>query len=267
MFFSESASETWPLRYGQPLPDNVPDLGLYMAHRSVRKFADTPVSRAVIQGLIASAQSASTSSNLQLWTAISVQDPERRQAIAKLCADQKQVHQAPWFFAFIADLNRLHDAAAAEGISADGVDYMEFTLMAAIDAALAAERMVVAAESLGLGCCYIGALRNDPEGVRDLLGLPPMTVGLFGLCVGFPAEDEKAAIKARLPQQAVWHEERYQHDPAAIQDYELRMADFYARRQLETTWAKHSGTRADGNHMTGRDRLAAFLHEQGLARR
>ncbi len=219
-------------------------------------------------GLVAAAQSAATSSNLQLWTVVSVQDPARRAVVAELCAGQAQVRQAPWFLCFLADHHRLRRAAAEVGETALGLDYNEFYTMAVVDAALAAERMVCAAEGLGLGVCYIGALRNDVDGVAEVLGLPDGVVGLFGLCLGWPADGFDGAVKPRLPQASVWHRERYDPD-AGIGDYDARMAAFYEAQGMkgDVTWSMRSGRRVDEHHLSGRERLLPFLRERGMDRR
>ena len=74
-----------------------------------------------------------------------------------------------WFFAFLIDHYRLRRCAALVGEECRGLDFNEFYTMAVVDASLAAERMVCAAEAVGLGICYIGALRNDPYAVAELL--------------------------------------------------------------------------------------------------
>jgi nitroreductase len=206
-----SAADAWRARYGVEPPTDLPDLGTFLDHRSIRRYSDREVPESLVSGLIAAAQSASTSSNLQLWSVVTVQDSERREQIAKLCGDQDHVRHAPWFFAFLADHHRLRHATSKAGEATEGLGYMEFLIMATIDAALAAERMVCAAEALGLGVCYIGALRNDPKGVSDLLDLPSGVFGLFGLSLGYPAHD--ADIKPRLSQDAVWFRERYDPEP------------------------------------------------------
>ena len=214
-------------------------------------------------GLVAAAQSASTSSNLQLWSVVSVQDPGRRADITRLCGDQDQVREAPWFLAFLADHHRLRFAAARRGEACEGLGYEEFLLMATVDAALASERLVCAAESLGIGSCYIGGLRNDPEGVRDLLGLPDGVFGLFGLCLGYPKSE--ASVKPRLAQRAVWFRERY--DPAPDTDeYDARMRSFYEAEGMrgDRTWAARSGGRVDRHHLTGREILKGWLARIGM---
>ena len=95
--FTETAAESWQSRYGV---DALEGLGVsdgFLAHRSVRDFSDQEIPDSVMQGLIGCAQSAATSSNLQLWSVVSVQEPARRAEIAKLCSDQKQVHEAAWY--------------------------------------------------------------------------------------------------------------------------------------------------------------------------
>ncbi len=254
---------SWAERYGNAPPPGLPDVEAFLGHRSVRRYTDQEVSEATMQGLVAAAQSASTSSNLQLWSVVSVQEPARREEMARLCGDQAHVRAAPWFLAFLADHHRLRHAALQKGEAAEGLGYTEFLLMATIDAALAAERMVCAAEALGLGVCYIGGLRNDPAGVRDLLGLPDGVFGVFGLCVGYPEGGE--AVKPRLAQEAVWFREAY--DPApGTDEYDARMRGFYEAQGMrgDRTWSARSGRRVDRNHLTGREVLKSWLEGVGM---
>ncbi len=135
--------------------------------------------------------------------------------------------------------------------------------MATIDAALASERLVCAAEAIGLGSCYIGALRNDPEGVRELLGLPDGVFGLFGLCLGYPTGKE--SVKPRLSQSAVWFRERYDLTPDT-DEYDRRMRSFYEAEKMrgDRTWSTRSGQRVDRRHLTGREVLKAWLAKIGM---
>jgi len=262
--FDETASEAWTLRYGVEGPP-LPDMGKFLNHRSVRKYKDEPISDEILEGLVAAAQSAATSSNLQLWSIVSVQDPERRARIAELCEGNPQIRHAGVFFAVIADHYRLRQAAALHGELSEGLAYTEFFTMAVIDAALAAERMVCAAESLGLGICYIGALRNDAEGVKEFLNLPEGCFGVFGLCIGWPAEGVRAEIKPRLRQDQIWFHERYDRG-VAVDEYDERMKGFYEEMQMkgDVTWSMRSGRRVDLHHMTGRETLLEWLRGQGF---
>lgn len=266
--FDETLDAAWRERYGVPPPPGIPDLGRLLNHRSVRAYEDREIPESTIQALVAAAQSAATSSNLQLWSMVSIQDPGKREQMAMLCGDQQQIRDAAWFFAFLADHHRIRYAARLCHEEAAGLDYVEFFTMAVIDAALAAERMVCAAESLGIGICYIGGLRNDAEGVRQALELPDGVFGVFGLCLGWPKEGVRAEIKPRLRQEAVWFREKYRMEPD-FQEYDERMRGFYVSMSMkgEVTWSMRSARRVGPNRLTGRHVLKGWLERQGFNRR
>lgn len=259
----------WEVRYGEPAPPNAPDVSGFLSHRSVRSFTDQPVSEATIAALVAAAQSASTSSYAQAWSLVSVQEPVRRAAIATLCGSQKQIHSANWFFAFCADLHRGESAAAKAGIEPDALDTVEAFLVATIDAALAAERFVCAAESLGLGVCYIGALRNHPKEVSELLNLPERVFGLFGLCLGYPEPDDARSIaKPRLDQDLVWFKEAYPSE-ISVDAYDQRMSRFFPKIGVDSkdTWTERQARRFSTGYLSGREKLQDFLDQIGLNKR
>jgi nitroreductase len=266
--FEETLAEAWGKRFGSDPPEAGDPIAPFLRHRSVRKYSARAVDEATVSGLMACAQSAATSSNLQMWSVVSVQDPARREELAQLCGDQDQVREAAWFFAFLADHHRLRQAAARVGEESRGLDFAEFFIMALIDAALAAERMVCAAERLGLGICYIGALRNNVEGVQQALDLPPGTFGAFGLCLGWPEEPLRAEIKPRLPQASIWFREKY-NQSVDVGDYDDRMRAFYESQRMkgDVTWSMRSGRRVDEHHLTGREALKPWLERQGFFRR
>lgn len=259
----ESADLEWRQRFGEAKAPAFPDFGSFLTHRSVRRFLPDPVPVETVRALIGIAQSASTSSHWQLWSVVSVQDPARREQMAMLCGDQDQVRQAAWFFAFLADHHRLRSC----GAPCEALDYAEFAFMAAIDAALAAERLVCAAESIGLGACYIGGLRNQPEGVKDLLGLPLGTFGFFGLCLGWPDPQHLPQIKPRLNQSQVWFRETY--GEPTLGEFDERMKPFYEAEGMkpEVTWSMRMSRRVDGHHLAGRERLLDCLKAQGFLHR
>lgn len=261
--FDESFTEAWERRYGSKPIEEMRELSRFLAHRSVRRFSKEAVPESTVSALVASAQSAATSSNLQLWSIVSIQDAERREQIAKIAADQHQIREAAWFFAFLADHYRLREAGKRVEQDTSGLGFMEFFVMASIDAALAAERMVCAAESLGLGICYIGALRNDPPAVKELLELPDGVFALFGLCIGWPEEGASFPIKPRLPQSSIWFRERYDKD-VSVSEYDERMRDFYVSEGMkgEFTWSMRSARRT--SLLTGREVIQEWLRKQGF---
>jgi nitroreductase len=264
----ETFSEGWRHRFGCDPPRDVPELAPLIRHRSVRKYSDKPIPEELAQCLVGVAQSAATSSNLQLWSVISVQDLETREKIAAVADNYEHIRSAPWFFAFVADHHRLKTTAAEVGENAEGLDYEEFFIMATVDVALAAERFVCAAETLGMGICYIGAMRNNAAEIKRLLGLPDQTFCVFGLCLGWPEEPLQAHIKPRLSQEAIWFRERYDSGQN-IGEYNARMSAFYESEKMkgEVNWSMRSGRRVDNHHLTGREVLKSWLEEQGFNRR
>ncbi|HMS75177.1 NADPH-dependent oxidoreductase [Gordonia sp. (in: high G+C Gram-positive bacteria)] len=241
-----------------------------LAHRSVRKFLDTPVDDAQLQAIVAAAQSASTSSNLQPWSVIAVRDPQRKARLAALANNQQFINEAGLFLVWVADLGRARRVAERENAPLDGADYLETTIIGFVDTALAAQNAVVASESLCLGTVFVGALRNKPLEVADELGLPPHTIATFGLAVGVPDPTENAGIKPRLPQEAVLHQEQY--DAAAadahITGYDESLADYNRRHGLDGTWSGRVLTRLGTvASLHGREKLRDQLETRGLPSR
>jgi nitroreductase len=245
-------------------------LRLQLARRSVRKFAPRDVTDDELAALVAAAQSAPTSSNLQPWSVVAVRDPERRARLAALAGGQAFVAQAPLFLVWVADLGRARRLAAKAGVTVDAADYLETTVIGFVDTALAAQNAVLAAESLGLGSVFVGAVRNRPEDVAAELGLPPHTVATFGLAVGAPDPAERAGVKPRLPQAAVLHREQYDATAADahLAAYDERLSAYNERFGLPGTWSDRVLARLAGpGTMAGRHRLREALDRLGLPSR
>jgi nitroreductase len=244
-----------------------PLLELQLGRRSVRRFAADDVSDDQLSALVAAAQSAPTSSNLQPWSVVAVRDPQRKARLATLAAGQPFVAEAPLLLVWVADLGRARRLAERSGASVDAADYLETTLIGFIDVALAAQNAVLAAESLGLGSVFVGAMRNRPEEVAAELGLPDHAVAAFGLALGVPDPDEDAGVKPRLPQEAVLHHETYDAEAADahIGAYDERLAAYNQRHGLPGAWSQRVLTRLAGpESMAGRHRMREALGRLGL---
>ncbi|AWI79836.1 NADPH-dependent oxidoreductase [Parazoarcus communis] len=261
------------IRYGSnamPAPQSwSPVIDSLLGHCSVRSYLPTPVSDDQLTAIIAAAQSASSSSNLQAWSVVAVRDPAARAALAECAGGQAHVRDAPLQLVWLADLARLEGLATSNERPSAALDYMEMFLVGVIDAALAAQNAAAAAESIGLGTVYIGGMRNKPEAVAELLNLPPRVVAVFGMCVGTPDPAKPAAVKPRPPQSVVMHHERYSLPAQApgIEAYNAAMASFYEEQKMNVhgTWAIHSAKRIAGPEtLSGRDHLVEALHKRGF---
>ncbi len=243
-------------------------LATILAHRSVRAFLRDPLPAGTLERLVAAAQSASTSSNLQTWSVVAVEDPARKARLATLGAGQKHIEICPLYLVWCVDLARLRLAASERQIVLEGLDFLEPFIVGTVDAALAAQSAAIALESLGLGFVYIGAMRNHPEEVAAELGLPPHVMALFGMCVGYPDPAKPADIKPRLPQAAVLHREQYSAaaQSAAFLAYDERIRQFQREQGMaETPWTAQATIRVKTvASLHGRDRIRAALGALGF---
>jgi len=243
-------------------------LATLLGHRSVRSYGAQNISAETIDTLIAAAQSASTSSNLQVWSVVAVQDEQRRARLAELCGGQKHIAAAPLFLVWLADLSRNARIAERAEAPLDALPFTESFVLGVVDASLAAQNAAVAAESLGLGVVYIGGIRNRPAEVAAELGLPPQVMAVFGLCVGYPDPAVVTDVKPRLPAELVLHHERYDasKDEAGVAAYDQRMQRFQAGQGMaQVGWSRSVLSRLKGpQSLSGRHVLREVLAALGF---
>ena len=246
------------------LPGNAV-LSTLLSHRSVRRYHDAPLPPGTLEALVAAASSASSSSHLQPWSVVAIEDPARKARLAELSGGQVYIRQAPLFLVWLADLSRIDRAAFRHGVDPAGVEAVEHLLLAVVDTALAAQNAFVALESLGLGGVFIGAIRNHPEQVAAELALPPHILPVVGLCVGWPDPEIATGVKPRLPQQAVLHRETYstETESAEIAAYNARLRGFQQEQGMPLIdWSQQAATRI--NRLGTRDRMAEALRNLGF---
>ncbi|MEK5057396.1 NADPH-dependent oxidoreductase [Paenibacillus sp. FSL H7-0326] len=241
---------------------------LLKSHRSIRKFKDVPLEEGHLHEILTAAQAASTSSNIQAYSAVIVRDKERKSRLGELAENQQQVEESPLFLIWLADLNKISKAIQLHE-SAELKQNTELFILATVDATLAAQNAAVAAESLGYGIVYIGGIRNRPQEVSDLLALPDLVYPVFGMCIGVP--NQEPDIRPRLPFDAVFYEELYQSDKLStyIQDYDEITSRYYATRkgggkggETNTRWSKEMLKRFNGERH--REHMYDFLKRRGF---
>ena len=238
-----------------------PTIELLCSHRSIRHFTDVPVSDEQRAAIIASAQGASSSSFLQCTSIIRITDPRLREQLAAMSGGQQHVVQAAEFWLFCADFNRLLQICpdAQLGLA-------EQLLLGAVDTAMLAQNALVAAESLGLGGVYIGGIRNSIEAVTELLNLPQHVLPLFGMCLGWPADNPD--VKPRMPAAMLVHENGYQPvDDEVLAQYDEQLAQYYLSRSSNArrdTWSDHIRRTIIKE---SRPFILDYLHKQGWATR
>jgi FMN reductase (NADPH) len=240
-------------------------------HGSVRHYKPDPVPTEMVETIVAAAQRSSTSSNLQMMSVVAVTDADKRKRLAELCGNQSHIAEAPVFMAWCADLNRLERVCQLRGYK-QVAEYTENFLLATVDTAIASQTAALAAESLGLGVCYIGSIRNNPRAVIELLALPHLVFPVTGMTVGWPAAAPR--LRPRLTTGAVLHWETYNRDQdQALRDYDRAMIEtrIYEGRQAPVPgkpeqvedygWLEHSARRVS---QPTRTFLRAVLMDQGF---
>lgn len=243
-------------------------IDVLLNHRTTRAYLPRPLPQGSLELLVAAAQSAPTSSNLQAWSVVAVEDSDRKARLADFTGGNAHIKQAPLFLVWLVDLKRLRNVAASQGNDGEGLDYLESFLIGVIDAALAAQNAVSVIDSLGLGSCYVGGIRNKPEDVSRELNLPADVVAVFGLSVGYPDPAVKTDVKPRLPQSSVLFRETYsgteQHD---LDSYDEVMKVFQERQGLlEYGWTAPIAKRIENAEaLKGRADLKQTLHRLGFS--
>lgn len=236
---------------------------LIQSHRSIRKYQDQPIPEELLQDILSCAQWAPSSHNVQAYSVIVVRSSETKQKLSAFCGNQRWVVECPVFLVFCADYYRLQKACEMHGETL-AADEVESLLVGAVDTALAAENVLLAARSHGLGGVMIGGIRNNPREVADVLGLPALTVPIMGMCLGYPAQDVQQ--KPRLPQRAVIHEERYQEEliAGALEEYEQTSSEYYSQRSNGTRTEGWTKQMADYVNKPRRAHVTQFIKEQGM---
>ncbi len=199
--------------------------------KSMRLFTEQTVSKEHKDLLVQAALQAPTAGNQIMYSIIDVTNSELKAKLAKSCDNQPFIASAPVVYIFVADQTRwVHsfEKAGAEPRK-QGVGDL---FLAITDTAIAAQNMVVAAESLGLGSCYIGDILENCEEHCKLLNLPKCAVPVCMLVIGYPEEKQKQRKKpARFDAKYIVGENSYPHlsEEQLVECYNERAMQEYGR--------------------------------------
>lgn len=181
-------------------------LDVILNHRSIRKYKNQDIPEDLLNGIFNAGVRASTTGNMQVYSIVVTRDREMRNKLAPFHFNQPMVTKAPVVLTFCADFNRF-DRWCRQRHAEPGYNNFLSFMTAAIDALLVAQNVCLAAESKGLGICYLGTTTYMADKIIDLLELPKGVVPVTTVTLGYP--DEDPALADRLPLDAVVHEEQY----------------------------------------------------------
>lgn len=186
--------------------------------KSVRVYEDTPIPETSKEMIIQAAMRAPTAGNLMLYSILDITDPAIKERLAVTCDHQPFIAKAPLVLLFLADWQRWYDCFLASGVpefcrekgTSMRAPREGDLFLACCDALVAAQNAVIAAESLGIGSCYIGDIMENFEIHRELLDLPEYVFPIAMLCLGYPTKGQlKRKQTARFDRKYMVFENNY----------------------------------------------------------
>ena len=234
-----------------------PVMEILMQRKSVRAYENRPIEPEIKAAILKATLRAPTAGNMMLYSIIDVTDQSIKDKLAVTCDNQPFIARAPMVWVFLADYQRWHDYFLHCGV--DKVSALKHEPMrnpeegdlflACCDALIAAQNAVIAAESFGLGSCYIGDIIEQYEAHKELLDLPQYVFPICMLVFGYPTEQQKKReLTTRFDEKFILFENGYR---------QLESVEF------DTMFAEHESKLPKGKAMQGIDNFgqAMFLRK------
>lgn len=216
---------------------------IFLNRTSVRRYERKPIEAEKLEFIYKAIQNTPTSYNGQQFSVVSITDQDLKLQLYELIG-QKQIKTSAVFMVFCVDFYKLQQIAQATGTDFPRFqDTMDGFMVGVIDAALAMQNAVVAAEALGLGSCCIGYTRTAaPAELAKILRLPEGVCVICGLSLGYPSEQPD--LKPKLPLPLVIHENHYRTDDIKpeLLAYNEEVTAYNAVRSGDKTtndWGRH----------------------------
>lgn len=219
-------------------------IDLAQTHRSIRSFKPQKIDDDLLQELLMAGLRSSSSGNMQTWSVIVTKEEAQKRRLYEAHYSQGMILEAPMVLTFCADVFRMREWIRVNDAKQSFDDLLGF-LTGAVDAVIAAQTISLAAESVGLGICYMGTTWWGADKLIDILSLPDGVFPVTSLVIGYPAE--APALRDRLPLELVVHHEKYQR----LTDEEINQT--HAARE-QRAWARY----------TANEKLYAKLQEAGI---
>ena len=228
-----------------------PVMELILSRKSVRAYEEREISRQVREEILAATLRAPTAGNMTLYSIIEINDQRAKDTLAQSCDNQPFIAQAPWVLLFLADYQRWFDyfiASGVEQVCAQNKVAMRKPeegdlFLACCDALIAAQTAVIAAESLGIGSCYIGDIMENYEIHRVLFDLPPYVFPICLVCLGYPTRQQKEReLTPRFDLKFIVFENQYQRlDPESLEEMFRDRHERLFRERKEVEGASNLG--------------------------
>lgn len=236
-------------------------------HQSLRNFTGEPIKREQLTAIEDAIIQTSSTCFLQWVTTIKIRDKAKLALIAELSGHQEHIANCDTFYMFCLDVTKL------EHLTGLRPPYgLRFLIGGLNDCSAACQNALTAAESLGLGGCFIGGYKAGISEVSQLLKLPKGVVPLIGLCLGVPNEQYREAQKPRLPRSWLIMDEEFSNPwdkegaSAEFASYDQEFQRYYSSRkynQHDATWSRSSLAYLSGT-LKPAAAIIAYLKDQGF---
>ncbi|MCP5099601.1 MAG: NADPH-dependent oxidoreductase [Chloroflexi bacterium] len=208
-------------------------------HRSIRSFTSQEIDESLLNDLLRTGLRSSSSGNMQTWSVIVTKDEANKRKLYDLHVKQTMILEAPVVLTFCADVFRMREWIRVNDSKQSFDDLLGF-LTGAVDAVIAAQTISLAAESVGLGICYMGTTWWAADQLIEMLDLPKGVFPVTSLVIGHPAETPE--LRDRLPLELIVHQEKYQR----LSDEEIR--ESHAERE-QSAWARYNAIESVRNRL------------------
>lgn len=183
---------------------------------SLRRYAPEPIRPEHLDAIVTSTMRAPTAGNMMLYSVVQVEDQAKKEKLAETC-NHAFIAGAPLVLLFLADMQRIYDFYQSfnvpECCRANDLPFQKPQLsnlmMSCCDALIAAQTSVLAAESLGIGSCYIGDIIGCCEEHQELFQLPRWTFPIALVCYGYYPQGVERRLNVRFDQQFIWFQDTY----------------------------------------------------------
>ena len=204
-----------------------PILEVIHQRRSIRRYDPSPLAEEEKNAILGAAMRAPTAGNMMLYTIIEVEEQRLKDQLALSCDNQPFIAKAPYVLLFLADYQRwmdLYDGADCQARAAElgivpRIPAEGDLILAMMDALIAAQTAALAAESLGIGSCYIGDIIENWETHQRMFALPLYTFPAVLLCLGRPADRPLKKHSPRFERKFIVHQDQYRRfTPAELDE-------------------------------------------------
>ena len=156
--------------------------------RSIRTFKNRDVPEETIEKLVEAGTWSPSAGNIQPWEFVIVKNPVVKEKLAEAALNQKHVEEAPVVIVVCADEKRSSMGYGSRGRN----------LYCLQDTAAATQNILLAAYSLGLGACWVGAFNEDE--VKEILKAPEGLKPVAMVPLGYPNEASRQRGRRLLNQ-------------------------------------------------------------------